>query len=164
LAAADQQINEPECTMTEVEDKFILLIEDNPDDTALALRAFKRARIGNKIVCVDDGVEAVDFLFGQGAYAGRDIDQLPQLILLDLNMPRMNGLEVLQKIRETPHTRYLPVVVLTTSNEERDLLQSYDLGANSYVRKPVDYDQFVDAVSQLGLYWLVLNELPKSVP
>lgn len=150
--------------MKEVEDKFILLIEDNPDDTALALRAFKRAHIGNKIVCVDDGVEAIDFLFAQGAYAGRDIDLLPQLILLDLNMPRMNGLEVLQKIRTTPHTRYLPVVILTTSNEERDLVQSYDLGANSYVRKPVDYDQFVAAVSQLGLYWLVLNELPKAVP
>lgn len=150
--------------MKEVEDKFILLIEDNPDDTALALRAFKRAHIGNKIVCVDDGVEAIDFLFAQGAYAGRDINLLPQLILLDLNMPRMNGLEVLQKIRTTPHTRYLPVVILTTSNEERDLVQSYDLGANSYVRKPVDYDQFVAAVSQLGLYWLVLNELPKAVP
>lgn len=149
--------------MERVNDKFILLVEDNPDDTALALRAFKRAHIRNEIVCVNDGVEAVDFLFGQGAYAGRNIDLLPQLILLDLNMPRMNGLEVLQKIRATAHTRRLPVVVLTTSNEERDLVQSYDLGANSYVRKPVDYDQFVAAVSQLGLYWLVLNELPQAV-
>ena len=149
--------------MQVAEDKYILLIEDNPDDTELALRAFKRAHIRNKIVCVDDGVEAVDFLFAQGAYADRDREQLPQLILLDLNMPRMNGLEVLQKIRSTPHTRHLPVVILTTSNEERDLIQSYDLGANSYVRKPVDYDQFVSAVSQLGLYWLVLNELPQAV-
>lgn len=149
--------------MDESEEKFILLVEDNPDDEALALRAFKRAHIRNTIICAHDGVEAVDFLLGQRAYSGRNIEHLPQLVLLDLNMPRMNGLEVLKIIRATPHTHRLPVVILTTSNEDQDLLQSYDLGANSYVRKPVDYDQFAAAVSQLGLYWLVLNELPHAV-
>ncbi len=140
--------------------KIILLIEDNPDDVKMTLRALKKANIMNEVVVLKDGVEALDYLFGEGKYAGRDTAVRPQVILLDLNMPRMNGIEVLQKMRADERTRLLPVVVLTTSNEDADRIESYRLGANSYVRKPVDFDQFAKAVQQLGLYWLLLNETP----
>jgi len=139
-------------------DKIILLIEDNPDDVKMTLRALKKSNILNKVIVANDGVEALDYLFGEGKYAGRDISHEPQVILLDLNMPRLNGLDVLQKIRSDARTRLLPVVVLTTSSEDRDRIESYNLGANSYVRKPVDFDEFAKAVQQLGLYWLLLNE------
>ena len=140
--------------------KVILLVEDNPDDVALTLRAFKKSKIKNEVVVAQDGVEAVDYLFGTGKFAGRDTRALPQVVLLDLKMPRMDGLEVLQKVRADERTKLLPVVVLTTSNEDRDRVESYKLGANSYIRKPVDFTQFAEAVNQLGLYWLVLNEAP----
>lgn len=143
-----------------MEEKMILLVEDNPDDEELTLRALKKNNIGNNLVVVRDGVEALDFLYGTGVYASRDIRNLPQIILLDLNLPKVNGLEVLRRIRETESTRLLPVVILTSSREEQDLINGYSLGANSYVRKPVDFNQFVEAVRQLGLYWLVLNESP----
>lgn len=140
--------------------KMILLVEDNPDDEALTLRALKKSNIANKIVVVRDGVEALDYLFGTGTYAGRDPLDLPQVTLLDLKLPKVDGLEVLRRIRADPRTRMLPVVILTSSKEEQDLIQAYSSGANSYVRKPVDFNQFVDAIGQLGLYWLVLNEAP----
>ncbi len=140
--------------------KIILLAEDNPDDVKLTLRALKKSNILNEVVVAQDGVEAVDYLFGAGKYAGRDTKVLPQVVLLDLKMPRMDGLEVLQRVRADERTKLLPVVVLTTSSEDRDRVESYKLGANSYIRKPVDFDQFVDAVQNLGLYWLVLNEAP----
>lgn len=140
--------------------KHILLAEDNPDDVKLTLRALKKSRILNEVVVVQDGVEALDYLFGTGKFAGRDMSVMPQLILLDLKMPRIDGLEVLQRIRADERTKLLPVVVLTTSSEDRDKIESYKFGANSYIRKPVDFNQFADAVQQLGLYWLVLNESP----
>lgn len=140
--------------------KIILLAEDNPDDVDLTLRALKKSKIMNEVVIVQDGVETLDYLFGTGKFAGRDTRLLPQVVLLDLKMPRMDGLEVLNRIRHDDRTRLLPVVILTTSNEERDRVESYKLGANSYIRKPVDFAQFVSAVQQLGLYWLVLNEAP----
>ncbi len=140
------------------EDQIILLVEDNPDDEALALRALKKNNIGNEIVVAHDGVEALDYLFGTGTYGGAENRVLPNLILLDLNLPRVDGLEVLRRMRADERTRLLNVVILTTSYEEIDRVSSYDLGANSYVRKPVDFEQFVEAVKQLGLYWLVLNE------
>jgi two-component system response regulator len=140
--------------------KIILLAEDNPDDVQLTLRALKKNKIMNEVVVAQDGVEALDYLFGTGKHAGRDTSVLPQVLLLDLKMPRMDGLEVLQRIRSDQRTRLLPVVVLTTSSEDRDRVESYKLGANSYIRKPVDFSQFADAVQQLGLYWLVLNEAP----
>jgi two-component system response regulator len=140
--------------------KVILLVEDNPDDVALTLRALKKSKIMNEVVVAPDGVEALDYLFGTGKYAGRDTNVKPQLVLLDLKMPKMDGLEVLQRIREDERTKLQPVVVLTTSSEDRDRVESYKLGANSYIRKPVDFNQFTDAVNQLGLYWLVLNEAP----
>jgi two-component system response regulator len=143
-----------------MEDKMILLVEDNPDDEALTIRALKKNNIGNRLVIVRDGVEAIDFLFGNGSYKDRDLKDVPQVILLDLKLPKMDGLEVLRRIRENETTRLLPVVILTSSKEEQDILKGYKLGANSYVRKPVDFDQFVEAVRQLGLYWLVLNESP----
>ncbi len=139
---------------------MILLVEDNPDDEALTLRALKKNNIGNRLVVVRDGVEAVDFLFAKGTYADRDPSDLPQVILLDIKLPKMDGLEVLKRIRADQSTALLPVVILTSSKEERDLIQSYKLGANSYVRKPVDFGQFLEAVHQLGLYWLVINETP----
>lgn len=138
--------------------KPILLVEDNPDDVELTMMAFEKSRITNKVVVAGDGVEALDFLFGTGDFAGRDTSVLPQVILLDLNMPRMGGLEFLRRIRADERTRLLPVVVLTTSSEDRDKIESYQLGANSYVRKPVDFQQFVGAVQQLGLYWMVINK------
>ena len=141
-------------------DKVILLVEDNPDDEALTLRALKKNNIMNEVVVARDGVEALDYLFGTGAYAGRDTGNQPQIILLDLKLPRVDGLEVLRRLRANPLTALQPVVILTTSNEERDILSSYQLGANSYIRKPVDFEQFMEAVRQLGLYWLVLNVPP----
>ncbi len=142
---------------------MLLLVEDNPDDEALTLRALRKNNIKNDVQVVRDGVEALDFLFGSGSFVGRDVADVPELILLDLKLPRMDGLEVLKRIRETDHTRILPVVVLTTSNEDKDRLRSYDLGANSYVRKPVDFQEFIGAVGQLGLYWLILNEKPPMI-
>jgi CheY-like chemotaxis protein len=141
-------------------DKTILLVEDNPDDEALAIRALKRHHIGNQIVVARDGVEALDYLFGRGQYAGRDISVKPTVILLDLKLPRVDGLEVLRCLREDERTKLLPVVVLTTSSEEQDILTSYSLGCNSYIRKPVDFIQFSEAIRQLGMYWLLMNELP----
>ena len=143
-----------------MEDKMILIVEDNPDDEELTIRALKKHNIGNRLVVVRDGVEALDFLFCTGAYSNRDPDDLPQTILLDLKLPKVDGLEVLKRIRADERTSLLPVVILTSSNEEQDLLRSYKNGANSYVRKPVDFTEFLDAARQLGLYWLVLNETP----
>ena len=140
--------------------KIILLVEDNPDDVQLTLRALKKNNIMNEIIVAQDGVEALDYLFGTGKFSGRDMSVMPQMILLDLKMPRMDGLEVLLRIRADERTKLLPVVVLTTSNEDKDRVESYKLGANSYVRKPVDFNQFSEAVNQLGLYWLLLNEGP----
>lgn len=138
-------------------EKDILLVEDNPDDVELTRIAFAEAKIANPLVVVRDGVEALDYLFARGAYAHRDIDDLPSIVLLDLNLPRVDGREVLQAIRADAHTRSLPVVVLTTSSEPFDIEAAYALGVNSYIRKPVDFKQFVGAVKQVGLYWLVLN-------
>jgi len=145
-----------------VEGKVILLVEDNPDDEALTLRALKKNNIGNEVVIARDGVEALDYLFGTGTYAGRDISIMPQVTLLDLKLPKVDGLEVLRRIREDERTAMLPVVVLTSSKEDQDIIASYKLGANSYIRKPVDFVQFTEAVRQLGLYWLVLNEIPPT--
>jgi two-component system, response regulator len=143
-----------------MENKLILLVEDNPDDEALTLRAFRKNNVRNRIAVVRDGVEALDFLFCKGAYADRDPHDQPQVILLDLKLPKLDGMEVLERIRREENTRLLPVVILTSSKEEQDVIKGYSLGANSYVRKPVDFNQFVEAVRQLGLYWMVLNETP----
>jgi CheY-like chemotaxis protein len=140
--------------------KVILLVEDNPDDEALAIRALKRHHIGNEIVVAHDGVEALDYLFCTGIYADRDIANKPSVVLLDLKLPRIDGLEVLRRVREDSRTKFLPVVVLTTSSEESDLLNSYSLGCNSYICKPVDFVQFSEAIRQLGMYWLLMNEPP----
>src|SRR5437868_10624596 len=142
-----------------MDNKVILLVEDNARDEALTRRALKKNNIVNEVVAARDGVEALDYLFGTGKYAGRDMSIMPQLVLLDLKLPKVNGLQVLQKIRAEERTRRLPVVVFTSSSEEEDMMKSYDLGANSYVRKPVDFEQFSEATRQLGLYWLVLNEV-----
>ena len=138
----------------------ILLVEDNPDDEALTLRALKKNNILNEVVVARDGVEALDYLFGTGTYCGRHLTANPPLVLLDLKLPKVDGLEVLRRVRADPRTKYLPVVMLTTSSEERDMLEAYNLGVSSYIRKPVDFAQFTAAVGQLGLYWLVLNEAP----
>jgi two-component system response regulator len=143
-----------------MEEKMILLVEDNADDEALTLRALKKNNIGNTVVVVRDGAEALDFLLCMGAYADRDPRDKPQVILLDLKLPKIDGMEVLRRIRADPNTRTLPVVILTSSKEEQDVVNSYLMGVNSYVRKPVDFVQFVEAIRQLGLYWLVLNEAP----
>ena len=140
--------------------KKILLVEDNPSDTELTLRAFERQKIGNEIIVAEDGREALDYLFGTGKYSGRDTSEQPTVILLDLNLPLIDGKEVLRQIRSNELTRHLPVVILTSSKEEQDLTKSYDLGVNSYIRKPVDFNQFSEAIRQLGLYWLVINEPP----
>jgi two-component system, response regulator len=137
----------------------ILLVEDNADDEELTLRALKKNNIHNQVVIARDGEEALDYLFGTGAYAGRDLTLMPQLVLLDLKLPKIDGLQVLQRLRADRRTRLLPVVILTSSKEQQDLMQGYSLGANSYVRKPVDFGEFIEAVKQLGLYWLILNEL-----
>lgn len=140
----------------------ILLVEDNPDDEALTLRAFKKNNITD-VVVVRDGVEALDYLHGMGDYTGRDTNKLPSVVLLDLKLPRMDGQEVLMNIRADPRTRLLPVVVLTSSNEEQDLIHTYGLGANSYIRKPVDYTEFIEVTNQLSKYWLGLNMTPPAV-
>jgi two-component system response regulator len=138
--------------------KRILLVEDDPDDEALTLRGFHECRIANEMIVARDGAEALDYLFGEGKYAGRDVRELPTLVLLDLKLPKVDGLEVLRRLRADPRTRVIPVVILTSSAEEEDRLKGYTLGANSYVRKPVDFSRFLQAAVQLGLYWLVLNE------
>ncbi len=140
----------------------ILLVEDSDDDVALTLRAFSKSGVSNEIVVVRDGVQALDYLFGTGSYAQNGPPALPQVVLLDLKLPKVDGLEVLRKVRSEDRTRRLPVVILTSSNEQRDLVESYDLGANSFVRKPVDFAQFLEAARQLGLYWLVLNQRPRA--
>jgi CheY-like chemotaxis protein len=141
----------------------ILLVEDNADDEVLTLRALKKNNITNEVIVARDGAEALDYLFGTGTYKGRDTSTSPQLVLLDLKLPKIDGLEVLERIRANKRTRLLPIVILTSSNEEQDRLRGYDLGANSYVRKPVDFAQFIEAVRNLGLYWLLLNEGPPAV-
>ena len=140
--------------------KIILLVEDNPDDITMTRRALKKNNILNEVVVAQDGAEALDYLFATGKYSDRDTAVKPQVILLDMNLPKIGGLEVLKRLRADDRTKLIPVVVLTTSNEDRDRVESYRLGTNSYVRKPVDFDQFSLAVQQLGLYWLLLNEAP----
>lgn len=142
--------------------KGVLLVEDNPDDEALTLRALHQNNLSNDITVVRDGAEALDYLFGTGAYTGRDLTTMPAVILLDLNLPKINGLEVLQRLRADNRTKMLPVVILTSSTEEQDRIRSYSFGANSYVQKPVDFNHFVDAIQKLGLYWIVLNEPASS--
>ncbi|HMA38331.1 MAG TPA: response regulator [Chloroflexia bacterium] len=143
---------------------IILLVEDNPDDEALTLRALRKNNILNEVVVAHDGVEALEYLFGTGAYTGRDTGILPQIMLLDLKLPKVDGLDVLRRLRADERTRLLPIIVLTSSKEDQDIVDSYSLGANSYIRKPVDFVQFTEAVRQLGLYWLVLNESPVRGP
>jgi CheY-like chemotaxis protein len=147
-----------------VTQKFILLVEDNPDDEALTLRALEKNKVANGVVVARDGAEALDFLFGTGAHAGRNVRELPQIVLLDLKLPKLDGFDVLRRIRADERTKTLPVVILTSSKEERDVVQSYRDGCNSYVRKPVNFDEFVEAARQLGLYWLLLNEGPPYQP
>lgn len=141
-----------------MDSKTILLVEDNPDDEALMLRALKKNRIANEVVVARDGAEALDYLFATGQFEGRDAGEAPQLVLLDLKLPKINGLEVLQRLREDHRTKYVPVVVLTSSSEDRDIIRSYDLGANSFVQKPVDFNEFMEATRQLGSYWLIINK------
>jgi two-component system response regulator len=141
-----------------MKNKVILLVEDNPDDVKLTLRALKKANVLNEVVVAQDGTEALDYLFGSGKYVGRDVNQKPQVVLLDLKMPKVDGFEVLQRIRADERTKLLPVVVLTTSSEDKDRVASYQFHANSFVRKPVNFEEFTEAVRQLGLYWLLLNE------
>jgi two-component system, response regulator len=142
----------------------ILLVEDNPDDVTLTLRAFKEHNVGNDLVVATDGAEALDYMFGTGRFAGRDLSHAPAVVFLDLKLPKIDGLEVLRRIRADPRTAMQPVVILTSSREEQDMIAGYRLGANSYVRKPVDFEQFIEAVRQLGLYWLLLNEAPPERP
>jgi two-component system response regulator len=141
-------------------DRVILLVEDNPKDEELTLRALKKSNVRNPVVIARDGVEALDYLFARGTHAERDRAAMPQVVLLDLKLPKVDGLEVLKALRANEFTKLLPVVVLTSSVEEQDLIRSFSLGANSYVRKPVDFVEFIEAVRQLGLYWLILNETP----
>ncbi|HIH22219.1 TPA: response regulator [Candidatus Micrarchaeota archaeon] len=142
--------------------KVVLLVEDNPDDVELTLRAFRKYNIMNEVVVASDGAEALDYLFCTGRYASRDTNNLPEIVLLDLKLPKVDGLEVLQRLRADERTKHLPVVILTSSNEERDLIKGYKLGANSYVQKPVEFTQFSEAVGRLGIYWLLLNKSPKK--
>ena len=141
-------------------ERMILLVEDNPDDEELTKRALRQAKIANEIVVARDGSEAIEFLFGQGRHAGRDLSQMPAVILLDLKLPKVSGLEVLQRLRADERTKLVPTVILTSSSEDEDMLKSYKWGANSYVRKPVEFGAFVNSVSQLGIYWLLLNQAP----
>ena len=143
--------------------RLLLLVEDNPSDVDLTRRAFDRRHISNTMLVAEDGKEALDYLFATGAHAGRDVTDLPALVLLDLKLPKLDGLEVLRRIRADPRTKRLPVVILTSSSEERDLAESYDLGANSFIRKSVDFAQFAQTIEYLGVYWLVLNEPPPKV-
>ena len=143
-----------------MDNKIILLVEDNPDDVELTLRAFKQNNISNKVIVAKDGVEALDYLFGKGMYAGRDTKNMPVVILLDLKLPKINGMEVLKTLRQNEFTKLLPEVILTSSTQEQDVVNGYKLGANSYVRKPVDFTEFIQAVKSLGLYWLIWNEPP----
>ncbi|MBW1868527.1 MAG: response regulator [Deltaproteobacteria bacterium] len=143
-----------------MDEKIIFLVEDNPDDEALTIRALRKNNILNEVVVARDGAEALDYLFCRGEYADRDPGLLPQVVLLDLKLPKVDGLEVLEQIRANKRTKCLPVVILTSSKEEKDIINGYELGANSYVRKPVDFQEFSEAVKNLGLYWLILNECP----
>jgi two-component system response regulator len=143
-----------------MEEKIILLVEDNPDDVELTLRAFRKNNIGNKVVVAKDGVEALDYLFGMGVHAGRNVKELPVVVLLDLKLPKIDGMEVLKRIRQNDRTKLIPVVILTSSAEQKDVIDGYSFGANSYVRKPVNFEQFVEAIRHLGLYWLLWNEPP----
>jgi two-component system response regulator len=143
-------------------EKVILLVEDNPDDVALTLRAFAKSNIKNKVVIVTDGEEAIDYLFCKGKYDGRNPLDIPSVVLLDLKLPKVDGFEVLKTIRENENTQFLPVVILTSSKEEMDIINGYKLGVNSYIRKPVDFEKFFEAVKTLGLYWLLLNESPNA--
>jgi two-component system response regulator len=145
-----------------LEEKIILLVEDNPDDVKLTERALNKAHVLNKLVVAKDGAEALDYLFGTGNWADRDLSTIPQVVLLDLKLPKIDGLEVLRRIRADRRTKLLPVVILTSSKEEKDIISGYAMGANSYIRKPVNFNQFADSVRQLGLYWLILNEPPPS--
>ena len=140
----------------------VLLVEDNPDDELLTIRAFKKSNLKNEVVVVRDGVEALDYIFATGTYANRSINDSPQIILLDLKLPKVDGLQVLERIRADERTKHLPVVILTSSKEQEDLISSYSLGANSYIRKPVDFNDFVQVVQQLGFYWMVLNQYPST--
>lgn len=140
--------------------KFILLVEDNPDDVMLTLRALKKGHIANDVTVAEDGAKAMDFLFGKGEFEGRDTADLPGLILLDLKLPKISGFEILEAIKADPYLKRVPVVILTSSRQEEDVVKGYDLGANSYIRKPVDFDVFVQTVTQLGMYWLLTNEAP----
>jgi len=145
-----------------MENRNILLVEDNPDDVALTLRAFEKCNIKNKVVIVNDGEEALDYLYCKGKYIGRNFLELPSVVLLDLKLPKIDGFEVLKTIRENENTKFLPVVILTSSKEEQDIMNGYKLGVNSYIRKPVDFNKFFEAVKTLGLYWLLLNETPNG--
>jgi CheY-like chemotaxis protein len=147
--------------MTTTNEIEILLVEDNPNDVELTFRALKKHNLANKVHVVKDGAEALEYIFAKGAYAHRKIEDHPKVILLDLKLPKLDGLEVLRQVKSDERTKVIPVVVLTSSKEERDLVESYKLGANSYITKPVDFDKFVESVSELGLYWLLLNELPR---
>lgn len=146
--------------MSPMSDKLILVVEDNPDDEELTLRALRQGKVANEIVVTRDGSEALEFMFGTGKYAGRDLSRMPAVVLLDLKLPKLSGLDVLQRLRSDPRTKLVPVVILTSSSEEEDMLRSYQWGANSYVRKPVEFTAFASAVSQLGIYWMLINQSP----
>lgn len=145
-----------------MEERVILLVEDNPDDVALTIRAFQKNKITNRVVVAEDGVEALDYIFNRGKHKDKDIDETPALVLLDLKLPKLDGFEVLKTIRENESTKFLPVVILTSSKEEQDIIKGYKNGANSYIRKPVDFEKFFEAVQTLGVYWLILNEPPNN--
>jgi two-component system, response regulator len=146
--------------MTDVENAEILLVEDSPDDVELTQRALRKQKLDDRVFVVNDGAQALDYLFAKGMFAGRNVENRPRVIFLDLKLPKVNGVEVLRKIRNDARTRTIPVVVLTSSNEERDLIDSYDLGVNSYIVKPVEFDKFFQTVGEIGTYWLVLNKTP----